>query len=203
MNKIITIGREFGSGGREIGRRLAEELQIAYYDHEIVLELVKRTNFTEAYIQQIQEKQPIPIFPITIGRTFSPQINPIMEQRNSVFIDQSNIIKEIAEKSDCVIVGRCADYVLRKKEPLRLFLYANMDFKMARCREKGNEGECLTDKELKQQILAIDKGRSKYYQFYTDQRWGDKSNYDLCINTSFIDLKKLVSVLSQMIEKYP
>lgn len=202
MNRIITVGREFGSGGREVGRRLAEELQIAYYDHEIVLELVKRTNFSEDYIRQIEESRPVPLLPITIGRTISPQLmNTVMEQTQTVFADQSNIIREMAEKSDCVIVGRCADYILRKMQPFRLFVYADMPFKMARCRERAEPHERMTDKELRQHILAVDKKRLKYYEFYTGQTWGEKENFDLCINTTNMDIKKLVSSLAEMIGK--
>lgn len=199
MNKIITIGREFGSGGREIGRRLAEKLEIAYYDHEIVLELAKRTNFSEEYIQRIEDSNPLPLLPITIGRTFSIQSNPMIEQSNSVFIDQANILNEMAEKSDCVIVGRCADYILRQKNPFRIFVYADMKFKIARCHEKGEGLEGLTDKEIKKQISSIDKKRAKYYQFYTGQPWGDKLNFDLCINTTYIDIKKVVSMIANNI----
>lgn len=199
MSRIITIGREFGSGGREVGRRLAEKLNIAYYDYEIVLELAKRTHFTEEYIRQIEESPSIPLLPITIGRTFSPQLYPMVEQNHSVYIEQSNIIREMAGKSDCVIVGRCADSILRSKLPLRLFVYASMDFKIARCREKGGNSECLTDRELKQQILSIDKRRSKYYQLHTDQTWGNKSNYDLCINTTFVNIKDIVCSIAMSV----
>lgn len=197
MNKIITIGREFGSGGRELGRRLAEALQAAYYDQEIVKELTKRTPFTESYIRQVVEQRPSSLFPITIGRSFYPTVNPVLEQSWSIFHEQSRIIREMAEKSDCVIVGRCADYILSEKRPFRIFVYADIESRMKRCREKAPEGEHLSDKELKQHILGIDKNRAKYYAFYTGQVWGDKLNYDICVNTTQCVIKDIVPFLAK------
>ncbi|MDY4611733.1 MAG: cytidylate kinase-like family protein [Sphaerochaetaceae bacterium] len=198
MNKIITIGREFGSGGREVGKRLAQRLGIAYYDHEIIVELAKKTDLATDYVRQITERRPEPFFPITVGQSFYPVVNPILDLNNSIYVEQSNIITEMAKKSDCVIVGRCADYVLREMKPLRLFIYAEMDFKMARCRSRAPEQEHLTDKELKQQMQKIDKNRSKYYQFYTGRIWGDKQNYDLCVNTSYISVKDAVDGIAKI-----
>lgn len=199
MNRIITIGREFGSGGREIGRRLAEHLHFAYYDQEIVKEIAKRTAMAEEYIRNIEERQPIPLLPITIGRTFTLPSNAITDQALMVYAEQSKVIREMVQKSDCVIVGRCADYVLRELSPFRLFIYADMKSKMERCRRKGQEKDVLNDQELQRKILSVDKGRSKYYQFYTDQVWGDKRNYDLCINTSAIEIKKVVDALEKFL----
>ena len=198
MNKIITIGREFGSGGRELGRRLSEELGIAYFDQEIITEIAKRTSLSEQYVQAISEKRPSFSYPIHIQHSFYPGVNPVFEHSLAVYKEQSQIIKEAAEKSDCIIVGRCADYVLKDYKPLRLFVYADMDSKMKRCREKAPEGEHLSDKELKQQIKGIDKRRAKYYEFYTEHTWGDKLNYDLCINTTQTVIKGIVPVIAKL-----
>lgn len=199
MNRIITIGREFGSGGREIGRRLAEHLHFAYYDQEIVKEIAKRTDMAEEYIRNIEERQPIPLLPITIGRTFTLPPNAITDQAQTVYAEQCKVIREMAQKSDCVIVGRCADYVLRELLPFRLFIYADMKSKIERCRKKGQEKDILNNQELQRKILSVDKSRSKYYQFYTDQVWGDKKNYDLCINTSAIEIKKAVYAIEKFL----
>ncbi len=184
MNKIITIGREFGSGGRELGRRVAENLGFAYYDREIIEEIAKRTSLSEKYIQHITEQKPIIPFPIHIGRTFWAAIP---DYNQSVQQEQHNIIIEMASKSDCVIVGRGADYILREEKPFRLFVYSDMAAKIARCRKNETAdyeaGEALSDKELTKRIEQINKSRAEYYEFYTGQVWGDKSNYDLCINT--------------------
>lgn len=201
MNRIITIGREFGSGGREVGRRLAEELGIAYYDQEIVTELLKRTKLTEEYVRNVEERHPLPLLPITTARTFGLKVTPKVEPALSVYNQESDIIAEMAEKSSCVIVGRCADHVLRDMKPFRLFIYADMEARIARCRAKGEDAARMSDEELRQRILSIDKKRARYYQFYTDQVWGDKSNYDLCINTSAVNIKKLAGITASLIRE--
>lgn len=105
----------------------------------------------------------------------------------------------MAEKSDCVIVGRCADYILKEWRPFRIFVYADMESKIRRCREKASDGEKLTDKELKQQIAKVDKRRAKYYGSYTGNTWGDKLNYDLCINTTKTVIKEIVPVVAKFL----
>ena len=194
MRMVITLGREFGSGGRELGRRLADHLQIAYYDKEILSEIAKRTQLTEEYIHNVVEHHPYPLLPITVGHSLYPDMTFQIQQ--SVYVEQSNIIKEMAAASDCVIVGRCADYILRDIKPFRIFVYADMESRIARCHKRAPEGEHLSDKEMKQMIQKVDKGRSKYYEFYTGEKWGNKSNYDLCINTSNVVIKELVPHLA-------
>lgn len=199
MKRIITVSREFGSGGRELGRRLSELLHIAYYDKEIVTEIAKRTSMSEEYVRQITEQKPVMSFPISIGRSFYPMTDPLLDQNQAIFREQHQIIREMADKSDCVIVRRCGDYILRDLNPFRIFVYADMDAKIARCRERGKEDPPLSDKELKQKITKMDKGRAKYYEFYTGQKWGDRLNYDVCINTSGRSIKELAAVLVRLV----
>ena len=198
MKKIITIGREFGSGGREFGRRLSEALGIAYYDQEIISEIAKRTSLSEQYVQSVIEHRPMFSFPIHIGRSFYPTANPIFEMNMAVYQEQARIITEMAAKSSCVIVGRSADYIIRDDNPFRIFVYADMDSKIKRCLEKAQEGEKLTEKEVKQQITSIDKKRAQYYAFYTGHTWGDKLNFDLCINTSHTAIKEIVPAVAKL-----
>lgn len=198
MNKIITIGREFGSGGREFGRRLAETLGIAYYDQEIISEIAKRTSLSEKYVQAVVEHRPSFSFPIHIGRSFYPSANPAFEQTMTVYQEQARIITEMAAKSDCVIVGCCADYILQEYRPFRIFVYADMASKIKRCREKGPEEEALSEKELRQKISGIDKKRAKYYAFYTGHAWGDKLNFDLCVNTTQTVIKEIVPAIAKL-----
>lgn len=200
MSKIITIGREFGSGGREVGKRLADELGIAYYDNEIITEIAKRTKLAEGYVQHVMENSPSTLIPITIGRTFYMGVDPVLEQNNVIYREQSRLVQELAEKSDCVIVGRSADYILRDKNPLRLFIYAEMQHKMERCRKRAPEHEHFTDKEMKRHIQDVDKRRGKYYQFFTGQIWGDRLNYDLCINTSNTSIPEVVSAIAKLVK---
>lgn len=200
MSLIITIGREFGSGGRELGRRLSEELGIAYYDQEILKEIAERTSLSESYVKEIIEKRPFASYPIHIGRTMHPMGNPILDQTALIYQQQSETIKSLASKSDCVIVGRCADYILRDQNPFRIFVYADMEQRIKRCKERAQEGEQLTDKELEKMIKTVDKNRSRYYDFYTGNDWGDRRNYDLCINTTSISIKKYAHSLAQFIK---
>ena len=200
MNKIITISREFGSGGREIGRRLAEALHIAYYDQEIVATLIKRTKKAEEYVRYMEKERPLPLLPITTARTFGLPTHDAVTENLNFYIQESAIIQEVAEKSDCVIVGRCADYVLRDKNPVRLFIYADMEYKIDRCKIKGDDVENLTSLELRKKILSADKKRARYYQFYTNQVWGKKEHYDLCVNTSrYAQIKELIPGLTALL----
>ena len=197
MNRIITIGREFGSGGREFGRRLSEKLGFAYYDQEIISEISKRTSLSEQYVQAIAEHRPSFSFPIHIGQSFYALENPAFEQTMMIYQEQARIITEMADRSDCVIVGRCADHILKEHRPFRIFIYADMESKIKRCREKGSE-EKLSNKELRQKISRIDQKRAKYYEFYTGHSWGDKLNFDLCINTTQTAIKEIVPVIAKL-----
>lgn len=190
--KIITIGREFGSGGRELGKRIADKLGIAYYDREILTEISKKTSLAEEYITQIIERKPSVQYPITIANSFGVYDSDLNKTQNKIFAEQNNVIKELASKSDCVIVGRCADYILRDQKPFRIFVYSDMASKIKRCREKGEVGADLTDKQIKRHIKTIDKHRKNYYNFYTGLDWGNKENYDIMINTSDKLIKDVV-----------
>ena len=198
MNKIITIGREFGSGGRELGRRLARELGFDYYDKEILAEIAKHTSLSEEYVQQVVENQPRQLFPITVGRSFLYVDTQPLQQASTVFRAQQEISREMAERSSCVIVGRCADYILRDRKPFRIFVYADMQSRIDRCRARAPEGENMSDKEYKQQITSMDKSRARYYDFYTDMKWGDKLNYELCINTTNQDIPALAGFVAKI-----
>ena len=199
MRKIITICREFGSGGREVGKRLAEILQIPYYDYEIVTQLAERTQLAADYVNQFSERnlQTIQYFPITVGRTFQRYINLIELQNINLQIEQNKLLYELAEKSDCVIVGRCANHILKKLDPLRIFIYAEMDAKIKRCKEKAPENEKLTDKELSKHILKIDKSRAQYYKAITGNNWGEKKDYDMMINSTYYPIKLIAQIIAQ------
>ncbi len=201
MNHVITIGREFGSGGRELGKRLSELLGFAYYDKEIIEEISKRTQLAEGYVKQIVEQKPGIFFPITIGHTLhTGGADYMVKQYSAVYAEQANVLHEMAQKSDCIIVGRCGDFILQDLNPLRIFVYANMESKMERCREKATVEEHLSDRALRRRIHEIDKNRAKYYRYYTGQAWGNRSNYDNCDNTSEISVKKLAESLAGLIK---
>ncbi len=198
MSRIITIGREFGSGGRELGRRFAEELGIEYYDKEILAAIAQHTSLSEQYVAQILEKQPHALYPIAIGQSFTTLNQYYVGQIQSVYRAQSEIINSLADKSDCVIIGRCADYILRDKHPYRIFVYADMKSRIARCKKRSPESEHLSDKQMEKHIKAIDRDRAKFYSYFTGNKWGARENYDLCVNTTNTDIKQLVANLSKM-----
>lgn len=200
MGRIITIGREFGSGGREVGRRIADELHIAYYDSEILEEIVKKTPYSEEYIEEITHGRPISLFPIHYANSWGPVVDPHFQQAIDVYQEQTKILKELAAKSDCVIIGRCADYVLRDMNPFRIFVYSDTKSKIERCESKGKEGELLTEKQMIKRIRYVDKKRRQYYEFYTGQKWGAKENYDLMINTANSDIKKVAKIVAKLFE---
>lgn len=198
MGRIITIGREFGSGGRELGKRLADQLSCAYYDKEIVEEIAKRTDLATEYVNGILEHRPSSFFPITVGHTLhqSPYADLMMSHHAAVHREQTKVLRELAETSDCVIVGRCADYLLADLSPTRLFVYASLESKVARCLKKAIEEEGLNEKQLAKKIQKVNSTRAKYYKHYTGRVWGAPINYDLCINASFLDIKELSEAVS-------
>lgn len=200
--KIITISREFGSGGRELGKRLADALGIPCYDHEIIEMIAKENGFDERYVANVSEKSIEAAYPLTIGHRFAMPPMQIMDQSIRVATAQRKIIENFAEQGDCVIVGRCADVILADMKPLNLFVYADMPSKVQRCMERAPEGENLTANELERKIKQIDKQRTQHHQMYSDTKWGNKEGYHLCINTSGKEIKKLIPALAQFVNDW-
>lgn len=200
MGLVITIAREFSSGGRELGRRLADELHIAYYDKQIIEDIQKKTPYSMSYIEEVSEHRPFMLPPINCGTSFSLYPDVSLQQSIDVHSTQNDLIKEYAEKSDCVIIGRGADYTLRELHPFRIFVYASEEAKVKRCKLREAKGENLSDKQLAKQIRIINKKRKNYYEYYTGQKWGDKENFDLLINTSNLDIKEMAHHLAVLIK---
>jgi len=201
MKHIITIGREFGSGGRELGHKLAKELKIAYYDKQILSEIVEKTDFSREYVQEVVENRLSYMLPPAFSTGMSLGNEYQIRQMQEIVKAQNDVIREMASKSSCVIVGRCADYILRDMEDItmfRIFVYADIESRIKRCQERAPEGEDYTDKELEKHIRRVDKNRANYYADYTLQKWGDKSNYDMCINTTNVNIDEIVKHLSKL-----
>ena len=199
MNKIITIGREFGSGGRQLGKLLAENLGYAYYDEEIIEAIAKRSELAEDYVRQVVENRIMTYYPITVANTLTASPgDSIYAINRGIFTAQTEILEEMAQKSDCVIVGRCADYILEEYKPFRLFVYADMETKMARCRAKG-EDDAANDKELEKKIRAVEKARAQYYRFYTGRDLSDRLSYDLGVNTSGREIADVAAAVAALI----
>ena len=122
-------------------------------------------------------------------------------QIQKVYSAQIKILKGMAEKSDCVIVGRCADYILKDMKPYRIFIYADMDSRVKRCVKRNENADAMSEKEIRRQIKNIDRDRARYYGFCTSQKWGNKDNYDMCINTTDTVIKEIVPVIAKIFKK--
>ena len=200
MNKIITISREFGSGGKEIGKRLADELGYTYYDSEIISLLAKETGMSKEYLENISEKGIYP-YAFQFAKSFATYSN-MQNNQTEILVAQNKILKKIAEQGNAIIVGRGADVVLKEYNPMKIFVYASLESKMKRCREKAKQEENLSDKELEKKIREIDKNRQKFYSVIANSEWGNKENYNLCINTTNIQIKNIIPSISKYIENW-
>lgn len=200
MNRIITISREFGSGGKEIGKRLSDKLGYSYYDSEIVTLLAKETGMSEEYIKNISEKGIYP-YAFQFAKSFS-MYSGMQNYQTEILVKQTNILKDIAKKGNAIIVGRGANTILKDYNPMNIFVYANMKSRINRCKEKAKEDENITDKELENKIKAIDKNRKVFNGLISNSEWGKKENYHLCINTSNVEIKKIILSLAQYIENW-
>ncbi len=200
--KIITISREFGSGGRELGKRLADALDIAYFDREIIEEIAKKTSLDAEYIERTLDAGiSAGAFPITYSRTFS--LPHSVNTTASLLAQQHKIVHSLAARGDCVIVGRSADALLEEYHPIRLFVYADMPSKVARCRGRANESEnALTDRDYEKKCRQIDRARAANHDFISALKWGDMHGYDLCINTSGVTIKDIVPQIAAYIRAW-
>ena len=196
--KIITISREFGSGGRELGKRLAESLGYAYYDEEILTATAEHSGLAEEYVKSVIENGAIRYYPITYGRSFS-FTKAQNEDHLRIVSSKEEIIRDLATKRDCVIVGRCADVILHDLSPINLFVYADMESKILRCCLKAEKEEHLSDVELVRNIKYVEKKRKDYYEMFSDKSWGNKENYHLCINTSRKKIKRLIPAIANYV----
>ena len=194
---IITVSREFGSGGRELGKRLADALGLEYYDKELIAEIAKSTSLNENYVTAVLENGGFANFSFSFAHSL-PLTATTPNTVTDVLVAQQKIITAIAEKGDCVIVGRCADVIASKFNPVRIFVYADEQSKIKRCRERAQEGEELTDKQLKKSFRRIDKGRAKLHDLLSSTPWGEKCGYDLMINTTRTDIKSIIPQLADL-----
>ena len=172
---VITIGREYGSGGRLIAKKLSEELGITFYDKELIAAVAKKTGFSENFIRDTEHQRPTNSFLYDLYTTVATPSVP-----DQVFIAQAKVIKEAAARESCVIVGRCADYILRE-EPhvLKVFVNAPIDQRIRRAREEYG----VTEPNPESYVIRQDKARASYYNYFATGRWGQSREYDLCVNS--------------------
>ena len=201
MSRIITISREFSSGGRELGKRLADELGIPCYDRQIIDMVAEKQGLDKDYVANMSERDVKVFYNTTIGHGFT-SYNFGMHQSLQIAGAEHNLIKELAASGDCVIIGRAADVVLKDYNPLNLFVYADMESKIARCKARSQENEDLTDRKIKYMCRDIDRCRANYREMFTDTKWGHRESYHLCINTSGKEIKKLVPAIASYVSNW-
>ena len=199
--RIITVSREFGSGGRELGKRIADNLGIAYFDRDIITQVAERSQADEGYVEAVLDRGLFRDIHITFGHSIS-SMSTVNHTTSRIIAEQQKLITELATAQDCVIVGRNADIILRDLQPLKLFVYADMHSKVERCRNRAPEGEDLTDKALAKMIKLINKSRAKTHSYLSPIPWGAKEGYHLCVNTSDTDVKALSTLLAEYAEKW-
>ena len=188
-NRVVTISREFGSGGRTIGRKLAEELGIPCYDAELIQKLARESGFSESYIRDAGEYAPGGYLSLLSNRAFAPTNEDVLWEM------QYQVITELAEKGPCVIVGRCADYILRDTaDCLKVFIHADMAFRAKRIVEVYGEREQSPEQRLKDK----DKRRAAYHRFYTNMKWGHAQNYHICLDSGKLGIDTCVAILKQL-----
>lgn len=200
--KIITVSREFGSGGRELGKRLAEVMGFAYYDKEIITAIAGNKGLDERYVEKSLDSNYVQTFSFTYGSTFGV-IPALQAQKTELFLEQKRVIEEIAKLGrDCVIVGRNADVILSRYSPFNIFVCADLEAKIKRCAARAAEGENLTRKQIIRNIKSIDKSRARIREFMTDSKWGNSSTYHLTVNTTDWPLKELSKALAAFIRNW-
>lgn len=197
MYKFITMEREFASGGNEIGRRVAKKLGIALYDRNILVEAAKRLEISPVYIGDLEETAPGSII-FNLSKTAmggSKKDNPNLPMTEKLFLEEKKIIEEIVEKEDCVIVGRCASFILKDRtDCLKVFIHADKDYRINR----AVETEKIAQAEAKDFLRKSDKRRSSFYNTHTGWKWGDMSKFDLCLNSQSLGIDKCVDILAEM-----
>ena len=201
MNKIITINRQYGSGGREIGKKLAECYDIPFYDNEIISKAAKETGFAEAAFERAEEKATNSLlYSIAMGmNVFSTQDIGYagLSLDDRIFLAQANVIKKFAESGPCIIVGRCADYILRNRDDIvNLFISASVDFRIRR----SIEIDMLPQARAAELVLKKDKTRANYYKYHAGERWDNVLNYDLAIRSDLSGIDGTVTCLKAYLD---
>lgn len=205
MNTIITIGRQFGSGGREIGEMVADHFGIKCYDKELLSRAAKESGFCEEMIQNHDERPTNSFLYNLVMDTYSFGYNSSsfvdMPISHKVFLAQFDTIKKIAQEGPCVIVGRCADYALSDfPNVLNLFITAEENVKIKRIRERF--ADVTSDEKAREMMNKKDKQRQSYYNYYSSKKWGRADSYDLCINSGILGIEGTVKFITQYIEDY-
>ncbi len=201
MKKIITIGRELGSGGRTIGKLVANQLGIPYYDRELIDQAAEKSGLATQYIASSEQRITNSfLYNLAMGTSYgygilqnaNPQTLPLSEQ---IYEAQRQVITKFANQGRCVIVGRCADQILAGRDDVfRVFIYADMDKRI----ERGVQEYGMAKQTAGKEIAKSDKERSRHYNVFTDKSWGERHNYDLLLNSSKLDYENCAKVICEL-----
>lgn len=204
MKKIITISRQYGSGGREIGSKLAAKYGIPFYDNELITRAAKESGYAEAAFHNAETKATNSLlYSIAMGMSAYGNQEIGFSQLSlddRIYLAQSDVIRKVAEEGPCVIVGRCADYILKENpNVINVFVYADMDFRKERAIRIDN----LNPAKVEDEIIKKDKRRGNYYNYHTGEKWGKATNYHLSVNSSFIGIDNTVDCIKAFIDCIP
>ena len=201
---IVAIGREYGSGGREIGEKLANRLGIKFFDKELLTLVAKESGYCEEILQK-NDEQPTNSFLYSLvmdtyasnGYAASNHFTEL-PLNHKVFLAQFDVIKNLAQRESCVIVGRCADYALADNpDCFSVFIHSRMDFRVKRVREYNPEKVFKDDNKVMDFIDKIDRKRANYYNYYSNKKWADARSYDLCVDSSILGIDKTVDFITE------
>ncbi len=198
--KIITISRQFSSGGRELAKRMADVLGFDYYDKEIIAEIAKNKNLDQGFVESALSNG-YKAIPLHFARSFSFAF--ASTGKSELLVEEKRVIDEIAKRDrDFIIVGRNADILLMEYNPLNIFVCADLESKIQRCIEKALIGESPTRKEIEKHIKRIDKERADTRALLSESKWGECENYHLVINTTGYQIKELTPVVAKLAQVY-
>lgn len=199
-NTIITIGREFGSGGREIGQKAAKALQLECYDTRLIQMAAEQGSMNADVLSSVDEKRASPwLYSYSSSGDYitNPQTGYNISMNDRAFHLQSNVIQQLAQRESCIIVGRCADYVLRNfKNVFSVFIQADMESRVQRIMSKYD----MAEKEARAMIKKMDKERSLYYNYFTDKRWGRPDGYSMILDSSKLGVDTCVNMLCALMK---
>ena len=197
--KVITISREFGSGGRLIGRRLAEKLNVPYYDKELLDRIAEESGFSREMIEGAEKRAKNSFLYSLASAIGTGEAGPeTLSLNERFFLAQFETIRKIAEEGSCVIVGRCADYILRGvPQAVNVFIYAEEEDKIKRAVEEYG----IPEKDVRKVMRDTDKARANYYAYHTGRRWGDYLNFNLCIDSGYLEIDDIVDLIINYSDK--
>ena len=199
MNHIITIGRQHGSGGREIGALVSKQLGIPFYDNDLIQLAAEKSGFSEEHFRDYDKyaKNSF-LYSLVRGFQYHQSATGVWSLEDKIYATQSKVIRELADKGPCIIIGRCADYILADRpELVKLFIYGSLDSRAERVAAR----EGITKEKAIDKIKSADKRRQNYYNYHADTKWGDAQNYNLCIDSSFCGVEKAASIICDFVNK--